>query len=668
MTSPDEPVGVVVGAAPARGLDLDRRLRTRLPPVRLPPALVNVPEPVGDTSRLPYMYVGQAARRISSPYARRGPFEVLPGIRSTDAEYVGVLRRFATEVERMDPPRINSFGFADERGITGDLSALRCRSGLLMSAMHTPPPLILRDIDVPAGFASPIDRLIFEVTHERMFRRRVKGTSYHASRVSSTSSPFMLYDPAEKQWLAEVVLNDTEGALNAAHRGDAKYLYNELNWLDVMHAVTRYQGENPDKPRKVTIPVPSGGKLQWAEITADKYRMGQMLGHSGPWMGGQRVRTAWGYAGVPTVFTSCMVASIREFYLNEYAFTWKHRGPEDIYRKLEGATAILGVDVSNMDQNYKPFLLESFAQGFGRYHDERWVSVLQRQIRAPYFAPQPGIGLPPVMVGDAFARDNNYRIGLPSGMGLNPDAGRYGAYGAYLCLLHKLFGVFPADEAGVRRVWDQITMGLHPEFAMLNSSDDNVFIFRGPNGPANREKLLAALVASEKGTPISPYFPIGPEKGTKFLGWVLRMSHTGAMLLPTPDPLSLWKNLCVPEQPIGSKHRPHWDWGLTARFEHYAQAGSVISDHHKVFQDCWRLGYGSAVPHPLAMARRSIAIAPPRIDIMGLDPISASVLERPELLHYRYSASEVDDLVLRMLTTTIPGDRIERALGHTLAG
>lgn len=643
-------------------------LSIKRPPPRfeVPALAAKVPEPIGDLRHLAALYVGRVAKlRVTRSYVGKGPGHIAPGVSSCDSRLIKVVRDLVRIAEEDDPPRINDQGFADSRGFTNNLRALLSRTGIPMSAVNVPPPdqlIVLPDLAL--GFKTAAHEWLFKTVHGEMFGHRVRGTPFSFASKSSTSQPFFAYEPENKQYWLRKSLADSEGILRASAKDDRKWLYNNHNWADSMHIVFRDQPEDPEKERKVWGVTTQQGKLIWKETVADKGSIAKALGlPTSDAIQGQRRRTAYGYNWHATSWVSCWLVGNRQHYLNTYAFTWKHTTPEQIYGKIKDAAYVVGSDIKQMDQSVPFFLLDKHADYFEQYVDPRFASVLRRMNTATYFCPQPGLGLAPFSAGSFLDPKVKVRVGLASGRPDNPDIGKWVCFSAYLAIIDDLFGLFRNEPDPVRRLdlLRAFMRGEHPLLAMLNAGDDNVIIVkRGPQADRLVKELRAAFAKGDA----SPYFRIVPEIGISFLGNVIRMDEQGQVMMPIPSPVSFLVNWISPEHDIWSPHRREfWPWGVEARLLHYAAGGEVISDWLRTLLSVWQFHFKNEVANPVALAARARQIMDPP-GLASMDPVSRQVFINPDKLFYQYTDMDVAEDVRKLFTTQIPGDVIERALGH----
>lgn len=641
----------------------------------LPAHLTVVPKDILKDPRTIVSFVDRpgasnSTRKAVKPYVSP-PNEVWPGVLSTDPRFVEFKKTLAIEATTRFPANIDSDGFADKTGVTRDFSALLSCSGIKMDPSNAPVvdrEKMLADAKVSNGFVNDRHARIARALHRQMFGKRDLGASYHFSAVSSTSNPFFAYDTPWKKDMILRLLSQAEEILQKVDKDDLHGLYRDHGMMFMATLVERHQPEGgtgllenkfSPKARKVaSIEYALSGGRSGSLITADKSSMlKQHWGINPQDACAMRVRTAYGFAGAVSYFVSCWFAGMRSQYYNSGAFTWHHTTPEQIYSKIEGAEAVIGLDVTTMDQLYPSFLLDKHAEWIGEYVDPRFAKLLSWVNYAPYFAPQLGSGLKPYWAGDPRKLSTfNVDVGLSSGRADNPDLGKFYMTFVYLAFMDDVLGDLLSFAGDEQTSLAAALAGKHPRFKLLDMSDDAVLIF-----PKGESELVAQVKKRIAEGGSSPYAVLQPETGVAFLGNVLIKDGVGQLTRPIPNPVTYLVNRHCPEHGIRSNHRKFWGLGLYSATEHYSQAGSVISELIDMTRFYWKKSFDE-VPNPYQMAARHMELQSLR-DLPALSYIDADVLLNPSKRHYRYRPEDISPEVLELLTGTVDGDTIEAHLG-----
>lgn len=619
-----------------------------------------VPSPKHDTPK----------RKAVQPYVGV-PNEMFPGVSSVDPRYVDFKFELAQTATRAFPAQIDENGYASANGVTRDFSALASCSGVKATPSNAPVvdrTLMSKEAGIADHFVSERHQRIARVLHREMFGRRKPGADLRFSKISSTSQPFFQYDVFWKQTMVRNLLENAERILDCVDRDDLHTLYSEFSILFSAYLVERHQpeggtglleGNYVPKPRRVADMeyALSGGK-KGRMLTADKIGLlRDVWGVDTSKASAMRVRTAYGFAGAITYFMSCWFVGNREYYYDEYGFTWHHTTREQIYDKLKDGVALIGLDVTTMDQLYPKFLLDAHAEWLADYGDRRFAKLVSWVNRAPYYAPQLGVGLDPFWAGDPRRLETfNIDLGLSSGRADNPDLGKFYMTWVYLCLMDDITGDVLSWNGDDLASVAGCLKGEHPRFRLLDMSDDAVFVMLDSEiDRMTRERL------SKPGA--SPYAVLAPENGIAFLGNVVVKDSVGELLLPVPNPVTFLVNRFCAEHGIRSTHRRFWGQGYFSAIDHYSRAGSVITDLMEMTNFIWQKHFGD-YPTPTQWAARHMELNPVSATVDSLSLIDTEVILDPAKRFYRYRAEDISPTVLDQLTGRVPGELIDEHLSR----
>lgn len=331
------------------------------------------------------------------------------------------------------------------------------------------------------------------------------------------------------------------------------------------------------------------GKERWSWTGFDRVKVDA----STPWPGhhGMRVRTAYAMSGTVSYIQTALMAEQREYYLNEYEYTYKHRRPEDVAAKINKFKYVAGIDVTQFDQTVGEGHLELFCEQIARFWAERPASLLRLTLGGPSISACPyaaGKEDRWAAVGDPFDVESyTLRKGLPSGHPLNPDIGKF-------CMTCEiLYRMAQIDPTIVNAIPD-ILRGYHSRFGFLNSADDNLIMF-------NRQSDVEAFFKTE-GT-----FSLDREEIPIFLGVVYGMKN--GSVIGQPNLTSFLARWLVPEQSIGKKigdRRSFFQTGWHERIYHY-DTHWAFSDMYKILNEVARRHFGAGVDALLAGRREPLA-------------------------------------------------------------
>lgn len=294
---------------------------------------------------------------------------------------------------------------------------------------------------------------------------------------------------------------------------------------------------------------------------------------------GMRVRTAYAMSGTVSYFQTAMICEQREFFLNEFEFTYKHRVPESVAAKVNKFKFCIGIDVTQFDQTVSEGNLDLFCKQLERFWHPRAAALSRLTLGGPSISACPfEVGKEDkwAAVGDPFDVDSySLRKGLPSGHPLNPDIGKFTMSNEIIYRLWQL------DPSVIDHLED-LLRGNHPRFGFLNSADDNLLLF-------NQEEDAASFLKT-KGV-----FKLDEEEIPTFLGVVY--GRRRGMVVGQPNLTSFLSRWLVPEQSLGKKegdHRAFFNTAWQERKYHY-DTHVRFPDMFKTLNEAVRKNFGVSV-------------------------------------------------------------------------
>lgn len=351
---------------------------------------------------------------------------------------------------------------------------------------------------------------------------------------------------------------------------------------------------------------------------------------------GMRVRTAYAMSGTVSYFQTAMIAEQREYYLNEYEFTYKHREASAVAAKVNRFKYVAGIDVTQFDQSVGEAHLQGFCDNFDRYWHERPAQLLRLSLGGPSISACPfAIGKEDrwSAVGDPFdIATYLLRKGLPSGHPLNPDIGKF-------CMTCEIiYRLAQLDPTIVDQIPD-LLRGNHPRFGFLNSADDNLVLF-------NREEDVAAFFKT-KGT-----FVLDREEVAQFLGVVY--GRRNGIVQGKPNLTSFLSRWLVPEQSIGKEEgdrRAFFQTGWNERIYHYSEHPR-FPDMQKIFDEICRRHFSVSAEGLIGQRREPFAVQKARTyaDRMFLMNSSA--------IHYKIDIEDVSPDIANMFAMRLAPEQV----------
>lgn len=359
---------------------------------------------------------------------------------------------------------------------------------------------------------------------------------------------------------------------------------------------------------------------------------------STPWPNhhGMRVRTAYAMAGTSSYALTVAMCELREFYLNEYSFTYKHRTPKEVSAKIAKFKFFVGIDVTQFDQSVGSKHIEGFIRQFELIWNPRVVEFLRLTLGAPSISACPfAVGQEDrwKAVGDPFdVHTYTLTKGLPSGHPQNPDIGKFTMSAEIIYRLSQL------DPTVIDHI-PELLRGDHPRFGFLNSADDNLLMF-------NKEEDIDAFFKT-RGT-----FALDREEMPIFLGVIYGRER--GEVVGKPNLTSLITRWLVPEQSIGRSEGDRRLYIQTAwllRNFHYAEHPRY-ADMYKLLSSTVKKHFGVPVD-TLIDGRRE----PEMVNIPHRWQDRMFMLD-PSVVHYKLDIEEVSDDVAELHTSVLAKDLV----------
>lgn len=303
-----------------------------------------------------------------------------------------------------------------------------------------------------------------------------------------------------------------------------------------------------------------------------------------------RSRTVFGLSWCANGLIKVVFTGIRASYLSRFPETWKHKGPEDIARKVKDWKYVRGFDASNYDQSVPWQIVEVFFSRCKDVMDSRYVDFVRHAYYSAYFQPPVnsvveggkrkygpfgwiGNPLKKIIFGqDGEPQEGAVNSGLKSGIDIVSDIGKFGMVGQYLILADSFYGnvleIAEDPKASIRAYLKH-----KAAFADLNAGDDDVHMFNDDAYCAFLDGIFDSEVSGSE-DPVKPanlrlYFKITYEKYAKFLGNVLVENNLGEKKC-LPQLGSMIINLLCPERGQGSHFKKYPGHGWEARKKFYA--------------------------------------------------------------------------------------------------
>lgn len=581
--------------------------------------------------------------------------EILPNVWTDSRRTHLYLEKLAERLNQLDEVAIDDHGLASANGLVSDFNRLRNLTGFGMQPLTIPTldnTKLREDYGLASSFVSPRHETIFNELVESMFGAARPASLVIRKSASSTFPEFSTEMEVKRAHLLSSLQNSRDIA-NLTSRGDFKRLLHKYNVVYAYYVLTRSQpdsvfikdGQWQSKPREVASLdyAWSSGEIGERYI-ADK----RCFDRSGNLIDGffaMRRRTVWGLSGSVNYLLAAVFSQFREHYLNEFAFTWKHRAADDIRGKLQRFSYYYAADVKQHDQFVADWLVQHW---FTRLEDkirDDVLTIAKTAYGAPYYQPaifdNSDYGLWSGSPLDVTSFGNKY--GLPSGIAYNPDIGKLGMTFIYLTMLDECY--HDVLEAGI----DSILRGKH-SYAILDASDDVVIAC------SDSRFVDLMLKKQSSGESASPYMVIEPEKGAAFLGNLLVRTSTGELDV-VPNIVSAVVNFLAPERGINAALRGNWAVGWFERQNYYA-AAPLFEEVYQVIADVSKRHLGMTITD---MARNLKQHS--NFDVTSLyTAADRSFLLNPDSIYYKISINDLSPFLRNLELSVVEYDDMRKYL------
>lgn len=571
---------------------------------------------------------------------------IYPEIISDDSRTLKMLAELATKLTTALPSKVTANGTVGANAVAGDFYQLLTVAGYGMNPISVPPvsnSRIRAELGLTDAFTSDRHRRIAGELL-RLMLTQPKPAKVSIRREASTGAPDYVNDVTKKKTELRAALENLDDFLGLVEADALKELFVRYNAPIVQTIGERTQadkvisegGRFKSKDREVNDELAARtGLKEGRRFPADKRIIidGQeVIGH----FAGRR-RTVFGMSFVPNYVVATFFSAFRAHYLEEYAFTWKHRTPDSILDKMRQYKFLAGFDVKQFDQTVPTFLIDFFCTELKKYADPRLAKLVRLMFAAPYIVPYPWIAgtseepFNPLFGEDPFNTASFiHELGLPSGISCNPDFGKFAMVTQYLCICDDYF--HDVLEVGI----DVILRGEHARYALLNMGDDCVLL---TNDSGFHTHVATAEYHAQ-------YFAVEEESPISFLGNVPYTDDRGQLQL-APNIASFFVNWLVPEHGVDNHRRKNfWAVGDRERRQHYARAPGY-PEAYSIYEEMFIKYWGrtpSSITNEYYDSQRKLG---------SLSFIDALVLQNPDYLQYRFDEKEVSPDVLDLLITSL---------------
>lgn len=479
---------------------------------------------------------------------------------------------------------------------------------------------------------------------------------YRDLKVASKSSqglPDVSFDKDKKVRDAMALLEERRlnSFLAAVGRRDGIAILNEFNVVFAYLQNYRASPDNPGKTRKTPdLAYAMSGGRSGELVIVDKTVIGRN-GQPVADIQANRPRLVMGMNNPINIIISAFRAGTSNYYLNEFQYTWKHTGKDQIAQKMndylrefpEGT--ITGVDVGQFDASVMTWLrMEIYNYCRGRFISDSYADMVIQAAFSPVLQPETGDGLGPVFHGNPLKMQTLPAPGLLSGFDMVSPEGKICNVWQALCLIGHMKG----SEYILGNV-DNFLKG-RMDIRLLNAGDDGLIMF--PSESASNEFFSDKIMAQS-------FFKIEAEASLQFLGFTF--SKSNGIVTGYNNIVSFVTGILCPERPWNSKLREFWHVGLAEKWKVYSDCPSF----HETL-DCLDIAFSKRMKTPFTnhceylIDRNRHHMPDVRSEADQL------YIMNPDAIHFKLDESSVSQHLLDMHYHNIPRSHYEHMIGTHL--
>lgn len=564
-------------------------------------------------------------------------WEVFPGVVNTDPRLLQFLENLSKDLKSLSWGKINEDGVFEGAPLDRDPMDLKTVPGLKRFPLDfgiVDDISYLEDNDKPDQNFLRILKELMSITHEKRLR-----TYGRFSRGSNIGFPYGSSDAFVKQVATKKALNNLDEILTAWKTRDLSFLNEKYGILFLTHTQIRTQIDKYGKQREIFR---FGSEKGDASINPDKYVKG---------FSRMRTRTVCAYANVLNYVFTSVCDGLRTFREHRFSKTWKHRGPQDILKKISevlsnsslGDRIICTMDFGTYDRSVKHWMIRGYIDNLPI--NETLKEMMWYQFLCPRYCSDDGEQRYLLEANPLDISHIRWFRGITSGIWCTSDLGKTIAIALQIWALYEM-GYASLGPSNTMRNF--ITEYLDHKFgvASLNMGDDNVFV--------GDRRMISQIISflKEKG------FDVQLEKGAKFIG--NNFFYDGGLLRSTLGMVAYLIGCWIPERAWNDNNfRPYGIWGLKQRrslelFGGHPLFNEVRGMEKKRFNEVFGLDLDEIERIYLKIPQH----------ITGIRNVESEVnltelLAKPEILHFKIDENDVPEEILDMIYYKLDEDFVE---------
>lgn len=606
--------------------------------------------PVPKAEPHPHLFGNGAAGHNVPLISRRG-LEMFPGVYSTDATFLGFLRKLSLELNAAFPVDTDNDGFT-ATGIHTTFDRLRCPAGWFQNPMSyttVDNATYREELGLTPGYSAR-QKTIAENVWKIVCKEAVVA-SVNVPKLSTGGMRRFTHDVQWKLAFVEWLLDGNgmdrfERYLNAVDEGDWHTLANEFETVFATYIQKRGQVDSPDKVRKVfDLSYAVSGGEKGMILDADK-RV-QIDGVDYPDFSAIRARVVHAGPWVINCYLQMLATPLMRSLFARFPSTFHVNTKEEILTQVQGKHVMCS-DVTEYDRSMSKDAIYIPHQVMKDYVDERVVKASWRLFTSPYYSKPLEIGgKKGVWVRDPTDWGSEVFAGNRSGHAFTSLMAKVNKVIETLFIIDKIYPVVGREN--------DFLSGVMP-MGMVNNGDDEI-VWAVNQGDMDRFKQLRADLSLG-------HYVVTPEVGQGFSG--LLLVRKGATTYePSPRLQTPFEKMWVHERAIGGLHRQYWPIGFTVRIDTLMETENgrrAWEIHNRLYRDMMEPKYGSFIDALVA------AVADMEFDMAALTHKDKEVITSPDKLHHKYTSDEISPTVLDKVTSKIPEEEVARYLKRYYKG
>lgn len=607
------------------------------------------------TKVTPDLFLKQAfangAASHAAPLISRSSVTTFPKVYSFDDLPLRFIRELASELNKELPVSIDKEEFS-KTGVHTSFDRLKCPAGYFanpMSYVSVDNADYRTELGLRNGM-NPDEKAIFEEVWNIVWSEAVV-TPVNVAKLSTGGMRRFTHDVQWKlafaEWLFEP--DNFERMLNAVEAEDCLTLANEFETVYGMYLQKRGQVDSPDKVRMVIDrDYAISGGTKGSEFATDK-RVVFEDGRKYEDFSAIRARVVQAGPWVVNCFLQILSTCAMHSMFARFPKTFHINTKEQIKEMVDGKHVFCS-DVTEYDRSMPAEDIKIAHDVMAKYWDERLVKASWRLYSAPYYSkPLDVSGGRGSWVGDPTDWSFELKAGNRSGHALTSLIGKVNKVIETLCIINKMYPVLGHCK--------KFLEGRGP-VGVIDNGDDEIFWSYSRHDLDTFKRFRADLQVGR--------YVVKPEVGQGFSGLLLcRDDATSLVYRPTAKVHTTFEKLWVPERSIGGLHRKFWTIGVIDRITNITatDVGRAAWDiHMSIYRRMMAPVYGDFMATVMT-EHSKIAM-----NMNGLSAIDKEVLDEPGKLHYKYIDSDVDKDVLKVVTSKIPVQAVERIVRKYYSG